>query len=186
MTMPLCVTESEKLPWTQRKGRYRRHFRLLCCEEHSFDQSAACVQHERSEPAEPTHMPALYAALIRGRRVLWGVGARKQPVNMWSHTSLSSWVLGFVIVVNRIIIQNVLQWTAQMSRYTCEAVAKIQITDLSRTLTVFLGNFSVHPSPRLCLRQLEFCLMFLQICFSFHVLHKTNFTVCPLVSQWSH
>lgn len=70
-----------------------------------------------------------------------------------------------------------------MSRYTCEAVAKIQIADLSRTLTVFLGNVSGHPSPRLCLRQLEFCLMFLQICFSFHVLHKTSFTVCALVGQ---
>lgn len=34
-----------------------------------------------------------------------------------------------------------------MSRYTWEAVAKILITDPSRTLTIFLGNFSIHPSP---------------------------------------
>lgn len=61
-----------------------------------------------------------------------------------------------------------------MARYACEVMATIKITDPSNTLTVFLGNFLSQPSHRLCLWQLEFCLTFLQICFSYHVLYKSR------------
>lgn len=131
---------------------------------------------------------SLSCCLDQGQEVAvmsWDQEAACCPVISGSHISLSSWVFRSVIAVNSFVVQNICTRNCPYVRYTCEVMAKIKIIDPFNTLTVFLGHFSIHPSHHLCLRQLEFCLMFLQICFSYHVLYKNNFTVCPLLCQWS-